>query len=355
MARFDDGRSNETALILIIGEDKHVADNIATALRGVGYRTLIAESGEAGVAIAERYMPNAIVLDVNDAGDESFDVCREIKGRLLTADTPVIFITAGVDSDEVIQRCFDAGANDLIAKPIRPSLLLARIKVALREANLREEYKRLATMDQATGLDNRRQFFMHLTEAVSASHRRQRDVYLMICDIDDLSRINTEHGYDLGDEIIVMLARLTKRLITMECRVGRIAGDAIGIVLKNADEPTADTTAARILRTFEAIAFDAGTSPKHFTLSIGVARRQRDGNEVSPDELMARADVALACAKSQGGRQICRHWRIDPERLNSLAPSKWHSRQSNRQPTHRGSISARPRSDEQASPADTER
>lgn len=348
MARQNNIRSSDSALILVINDDKPVADMIATTLREVGYRTIIAETGDAGFSIAERYDPNAILLDVDIDGDRGFEICRNLKQQILTADTPVIFTTDKIDSDELIQCCFDAGANDLIAKPIRASLLLARIKVALRESNLREEYKRLAMMDQATGLDNRRRFFMHVTEAVSSCVRRQRNIYLLICDIDNLSSINSEHGYDLGDEIIVMLARLTKRLVSMECRVGRIAGDAIGIVLKTADQPAADAVANRVLRTFEAIAFDAGTNPKHFTLSIGMARREHDDTEVTPDELMARADTALACAKQRGGRQVCHHWEIDDEQLAQFPPQVRHARHETRRSTHRGTISVTPDADASA-------
>lgn len=346
MARHNETPTTDSALILVVNDDRQVGDMIATTLRNVGHRTIVAEDVDAGLSIAERYAPNAIVLDANINQDQGFELCRELKNRVLTADTPVIFTTTNVDSDDLVQRCFDVGANDLIAKPIRMSLLLARIKVALREANLREEYKRLATIDQATGLDNRRQFFMHVTESVTSSHRRERDVYLLICDIDGLTSINTEHGYDLGDEIIIMLARLTKRLITMDCRVGRIAGDAIGIVLKNADEATADATAARVLRTFEAIAFDAGTRPKHFTLSVGIARREHTMTDITPDDLMVHADLALACAKQQGGRQTCRYWQLDEEKLAKVVPTARHARRSTRQQTHRGSISVDSTSDE---------
>lgn len=356
MARRNEIPTNDSALILVINDDKQIANTIAASLRNVGYRTIIAENDDSGLAIAERYAPNAIVLDVNADEHTSFDLCRELKNRIMTADTPILFTTQNIDSDDLIQRCFDAGANDLVGKPIRPTLLLARIKVALREANLREEYKRLAMTDQATGLDNRRQFFMHVTEAVTSSHRRERDVYLMICDIDHLASVNTEHGYDLGDEIIIMLARLTKRLISLDCRVGRIAGDAIGIVLKHADEPTADATAARILRTFEAIAFDAGTNPKHFTLSVGMARRVHSVEDVTPDDLMARADIALSCAKAQGGRQIARHWQITDERLSRLLPPGRHARQNTREHTNRGSISVeKTNAPTASSPADDSR
>ncbi len=339
MARHDEIRTTESSLVLVIMDEKEIADAISTSMRNVGYRTIIAEDGESGLSVAERYSPDVIVLDTDIEVDRGYEICRELKNRIMTADTPVIFTTRNIDSDDLIQKCFDAGANDLIAKPIRVSLLLARIKVALREANLREQYKKLAMMDQATGLDNRRQFFMHVTEAVSSCLRRDRDAYLMICDIDDLSAINTNHGYDLGDDIIIMLARLTKRLISMDCRVGRIAGDAIAIILKKGDEATADAMAMRVLRTFEAIAFDAGTQPKHFTLSIGVAKCESTDANLTPDELMSRADLATAFAKAQGGRQICRYWQVDPKRLMEFTHTNRYARTGDRPRTHRGSVS----------------
>ncbi|MCA9257150.1 MAG: hypothetical protein KDA33_15995, partial [Phycisphaerales bacterium] len=72
--------------------------------------------------------------------------------------------------------------------------------------------------------------------------------------------------------------------------------------------------------------------------------------KVTPDELMARADIALAVAKTQGGRQIARHWMINDERLAAVAPSTRHARQTSREPTHRGSISVESANSESAPP-----
>ena len=336
MSRRDSSDLDSTPLILIVDDAKESAEAISQMLRAADFRTITADSMESGLSIAERYAPGAILLSAELESDRGADTCITLKDRLTTTDIPVIMIAASLESDAVVQHCFDAGAHDLLARPLRRTLLLARLRVVLRECRLRDEYKRYATQDAATGLDNRRHFFMHLTETVATAERLNREAYLLICDLDELATTNTRYGYDLGDEVIAMLARLTRRLLSVDCRVGRIAGDAVGILLKNCDEARAVATAERILKTFEAIAFDADSKPKHFSLSCGMSRCLPGGEPHSPDDFMAEADMALFVAKDRGGRQICRYWQIDPKRLEGISPAKRHSRRIRRRRTERG-------------------
>lgn len=329
---------DNTPLILVIDDAKEAAESVSNMLRASDFRTILAESSESGLSIAERYAPAAILISSDLESSRGYETCTQIKGRLATADTPVIMLADDVDRDDVVELCFRSGAHDLVARPIRSSLLMARLRVALRESRLREEYKRLATQDSTTGLDNRRQFFMHVSETVATCQRFDRESYLVICDIDGLASINAQYGYDLGDEVIIMLARLTKRLISVDCRVGRIAGDAIAILLKKCDEARATATVERVRRTFEAIAFDADSSPKHFTLSCGVSRCRKQATGYTPDQMMSEADTALFVAKHQGGHQIRHHWTIEQNTLDEIGHARRHARKQARHRTERGFV-----------------
>jgi len=343
---------DSTPLILIIDDAKEAAESVSEILRAADFRTILADGGNTGLSIAERYAPAAVLISTELESSRGIEICAAIKNRLATADTPVIMLADRAESDTVVEQCFQVGAHDLVARPIRRSLLLARLRVALRESRLRDEYKRLATQDTATGLENRRQFFMHVSETVSNCLRLERQAFLLICDIDALGSVNAQYGYDLGDEIIVMLARLTKRLSNVDCRVGRIAGDAIAILLKNSDEPQAIATADRVRRTFEAIAFDADSSPKHFSLSCGMSRCRGETPEFTPDQMMSEADQALFVAKQQGGRQTCSYWNLDPKRLEKTAGSNRHARRQARRRTDRGFVVGGSESPGAARPSD---
>ena len=341
------GQRSDQPLVLIIDDAKDFTELVAKILRTSGFRTISAETGKAGLSIAEKYNPDAILLDLDLGDDDGRDVCREFKGRLATADTPILFVTGSDLSDDLVQGCYDAGAHDVISKPVRKVLVTNRLRVALNEQRLREDYKRLATQDPETGLENRRQFFLHLSESVGNAQRLQRDSYLLLGDIDNLTGINVRHSFELGDEAILTMARLSKRLISVDCRVGRIAGDTIGILLKRGNEAQALATAERISKTFAAIAFDPVNDPKHFHMSFGISRVQgSQGIGATADQLMHEADVALYAQKLAGGRGISPFWTLDPNDLPDIAAEKRHSRVQRRKKSDRSFVTVEKKSSE---------
>jgi len=333
------GQRSEQPLVLIIDDAKDFTELVAKILRTSGFRTITAETGKGGMSIAEKYNPDAILLDLNLGDEDGRDICREFKGKLATADTPVLIVTGSDLSDDLVQGCYDAGAHDVISKPVRRVLVVNRLRVALSEQRLREDYKRLATQDPETGLENRRQFFMHLNESVGNAARLQRDTYLLLGDIDNLTGINVRHSFELGDETILTMARLSKRLISADCRVGRVAGDTIAILFKRGSEAQALATADRISKTFAAIAFDPVNDPKHFHMSFGISRvLGSQGQSSTADRLMYEADVALYSQKLRGGRGTCAFWTLDPNQLPDIAGEKRHSRGHRRKKSDRSFV-----------------
>ncbi len=325
---------DDVPLILIIDDAPEMLQQLAGILQTAGYRTVSAEDGKNGVALAEKYAPNAVLLDLDMPGMDGCAVCRELKSRIPTADVPVVFISGRESSDELIEQCYSAGAYDLFYKPIGKVLLLARLRVLLREEALRDAYRRLATQDFHTGLDNRRQMFLHVTDAILTARRDETESVLLIGDIDGFSAINDRYGYDFADEVMLTFARLIKRLIAPECRVGRVAGDTIALVLKNAGKDRGVALGLRLARTLAAIAFDADSEPKHFSACFGVAAYDGDPPEFDGDLFMHHADLALYEAKMRGRGQVCAFWTLDPNALPSIVASKRHARRLTRTRTN---------------------
>ena len=99
------------------------------------YRVKIANSGEKALRIARSDSPpDLILLDIMMPEMNGYDVCRQLKASPMTSDIPVIFLTALTDADDE-QHGLELGAVDYISKPIKPSVVLARIKthLALKE------------------------------------------------------------------------------------------------------------------------------------------------------------------------------------------------------------------------------
>ena len=109
----------EKQTILIVDD---TPDNL-TLMTGVlkdAYKTKVANNGERALSVASTHpLPDLILLDIMMPGIDGYEVCRRLKNDQLTADIPVIFLTAKTEVEDE-QKGFDVGCVDYITKPISP-------------------------------------------------------------------------------------------------------------------------------------------------------------------------------------------------------------------------------------------
>ncbi|QSX37788.1 response regulator transcription factor [Shewanella sedimentimangrovi] len=117
--------------ILLIEDDKALAELIATFLETEGFRVVLAGSAEAAMPLLSAQEFDLIICDIMLPGQDGFDFYPTLT-RLTQA--PVIFMTALAESQDEI-RGLELGAVDYISKPVVPALLLARIKARLRRGS----------------------------------------------------------------------------------------------------------------------------------------------------------------------------------------------------------------------------
>jgi len=117
--------------ILIVEDEKDLAELLAFNLEKEGYRTAIALDGIEGVETAGRLMPDLILLDLMLPGILGTEACKLLKKSPTTAAIPVIMLTAkGEEIDKVVG--FEVGAEDYVVKPFSTRELLLRVKAVLR-------------------------------------------------------------------------------------------------------------------------------------------------------------------------------------------------------------------------------
>jgi two-component system phosphate regulon response regulator PhoB len=123
----------ETKTILIIEDERDLAELVAFNLEKEGYQPIISLDGPAGLKAAQESSPDLILLDLMLPGMSGFDICKALKGNKQTAPTPIILLTAkGEEIDRVVG--FEIGADDYVVKPFSTRELLLRIKAVLRRA-----------------------------------------------------------------------------------------------------------------------------------------------------------------------------------------------------------------------------
>jgi DNA-binding response OmpR family regulator len=121
-----------TDRILLIEDDRRLAEMVTDYLGGFGFAVTAAGSGGAGIALARRESFDALILDLMLPDMDGLEVCRQIRTHSgADANAPILMLTARGDAvDRVIG--LEMGADDYLAKPFEPRELLARLRSILR-------------------------------------------------------------------------------------------------------------------------------------------------------------------------------------------------------------------------------
>jgi len=116
--------------VLIVDDDRVLADVLAFTMRRAGFQIIQAFDGEAGLQRWSEDRPDLIVLDVNLPKLDGFAVCQRIREQ---ANTPILLLTVRDEEDDIV-RGLELGADDYITKPFSPRQLVARAQAVLRRA-----------------------------------------------------------------------------------------------------------------------------------------------------------------------------------------------------------------------------
>lgn len=117
--------------ILIVEDDSPLALMVQDFLGEHGFAVTIEDDGVAAIELIGSQQFDAIVLDIGLPGADGFSVCRSVRPHFVG---PIIVLTAsGEEIDEVV--ALEVGADDFMAKPVRPRALLTRLKVHLRKSD----------------------------------------------------------------------------------------------------------------------------------------------------------------------------------------------------------------------------
>lgn len=121
--------------ILIVDDDDDIREIIEYSLKKEGFKVLTAENGEEGISLAKSNSPELIILDVMMPGMDGIEVCETLKSQPETSNIKICFLTArGEDYSQIAG--FNAGADDYVNKPVKPKVLVSRIKAILRRGQL---------------------------------------------------------------------------------------------------------------------------------------------------------------------------------------------------------------------------
>jgi diguanylate cyclase (GGDEF)-like protein len=291
--------TTERPKVLIIDDDKRYLQSLEALLQPQ-YEVISDCDSLNTLGIAMTQHPYLILLDLMMENVDGFQVIRELKQNLETADIPVIVITGSHESrDETL--CLRLGAVDYITKPYNPDIVRARVHTHVELKRQKELLKVLSYQDGLTGIANRR----HFDDTLIREHRRclrtGASLSMLMIDIDFFKKYNDIYGHLTGDDCLKLVARtMLSRLNRSSDLLARYGGEEFICILPETDLEGAEKVAEdlRIAVIREQIPHESGIDGV-VTISIGVVSGL-PVEGVDPRKFLLLADQCLYQAKISG-------------------------------------------------------
>jgi two-component system alkaline phosphatase synthesis response regulator PhoP len=159
--------NNNEYKILLVDDEPDILEFLSYNLKKEGYNVFTANNGKEAVTVAKKENPHLIILDVMMPDMDGIETCREIREISGLKDVMIAFLTARSEDYSQIAG-FDVGADDYINKPIKPRVLISRIKALLRRGGSSDSSKSTDKVDMG-GIRIDRERYLIVQDGVEIS------------------------------------------------------------------------------------------------------------------------------------------------------------------------------------------
>ncbi len=272
------------------------AERIAAVFEGGGFEVARAAAQQAGALIKLR--PDAM------------DDLLRLLPQMVTDGAKIFDRDVGLQPsmDELV---YDANARLLQLNTQYEQMMIAlqravqetdALAFSLREAN--DHLRRLADHDPLTGLLNRRVLDAELKDHFSLTVCPETSISVAMVDLDHFKKVNDEHGHDMGDEVLRVVAKVLQDCVRAMDIVARFGGEEFVLVMPNTGAAEAAALLERTRARIEAIPIIMGGQTIYVTASIGGAGMTGPRCDDQAAALLKRADIALYAAKHGGRNRV---------------------------------------------------
>lgn len=192
---------NQQKTILIVDDEPDIIEILRYNLEKEGYRTLSAMNGLDAVSVAKQQKPDLILLDVMLPDMDGIQTCETIRKIPELGKTIIAFLTARSEDYSEIAG-FQAGADDYIAKPIRPRVLLSRIQSLLKRSHQQEVPSQLVQYKDIT-IDKERFVVQVGNKSLTLPNKEFKILELLISKPERVYSREEIYSYVWGSEIVV--------------------------------------------------------------------------------------------------------------------------------------------------------
>lgn len=330
--------------VLIVNDDASTLLALSSVLtdptENQKYDVFTVLSGEEALREVLKHDFAVILLDVSMPGMDGFETAEAIRSHPRSASVPVIFITAYYGDELNRLKGYQKGAADYLFAPIIPQVVQAKVAVfvelnqktlelqrktaALEDINgdlriqrmqdlerankalnsevaerrlAEERAMELATRDTLTGLFNRRSLLDRLQQAITRAARRKESLALMFLDLDSFKQINDVFGHEVGDGLLLQVAKQLNAAVRESDMVARLGGDEFVILLEGISDASAISKVAKKVISANSEPQMIGNHLVNTSISIGISLYPEDAN--TAEVLLKNADLAMYHAKQR--------------------------------------------------------
>lgn len=316
-ARMVPQTTTSQATVMIVDDDPVILAALSELLKPWGMNTISLSNPDDFWTVLTQSNPDLLLLDLEMPTFNGIELCQVVRQDSRYGDLPILVVTAHTDL-ESIQRAFEAGADDLIYKPIAGPELITRVTSRIERSQLRQQLDRLrrqqaqdwqhqARVDPLTQIPNRRAFSEYLGREWQRLGQEQEPLSLILCDVDCFKAYNDRFGHPAGDTCLKRIAFAIQESINPSSDlVARYGGEEFGVILPNTNLNGALRVAERIQQAIHRLQIahpDSAASP-FVTISLGITGTVPTIPH-SIEDLISAADQALYAAKERGRNTYC--------------------------------------------------
>lgn len=284
--------------ILIVENDAQQGRQIVEALDAAGFTTRTAETGWDAQKALRQSRPDLIVASLRLPDMDGVAIRDEVLLDPAMKDIPFLFLTESGDVEQEIEA-LRSRVDDFIEKPLKPVVLVERVKAVLTR---RASYEEMVRVDPLTRLLKRHT----LEEEIATQIQRAADAGRVDCvvmlDPEDIDRMNREHGWTMGDLMLTCLAGIICTKIRADDIAGRLELDKFVLYLPNTPVEGAEVLVGRIDNLFRTVS----SAITGLTLGLSASILESPGEADSVEVAFERVAAALGRGKKDGQQRIVR-------------------------------------------------
>lgn len=257
------------AIILIVDDNAEIREIITQYLSFHGFSNfLIASDGKIALDACYEHHPDLIISDYNMPNMRGDELHNQLASNPNVRNIPFIFLSA-ISDKKLIRERRERGAIAYLKKPIDENELILTVQQHLKIYFDYQKVSHLATVDELTGLVNKREILNRFHRELQV--RKYRELSVIFFDIDYFKNFNDTYGHQLGDEVLKKVGKTVLTNIRTYDIAGRYGGEEFLIILPDTSLKNARLVATKLRTQLESHPLKHDSEQLVVTASFGVS------------------------------------------------------------------------------------